>query len=192
MLTTTRSSVPTAFGTFRIYTYKLSKDWKNFWEIPNLLLQKTPADAFTVTTKLRMTSKADGQFGGLVMMGLDYSALVVRRVGKDFQLVQMTRKAADKGTQQVEKVIATLKPTAVDKIDYKPGVHEDIYLRLTVADSKLRFSWSSNGKKFTPCGDEFQMKEGKWIGAKFGFVSAETDAKCDRGWVEADWIRVTK
>ena len=36
------------------------------------------------------------------------------------------------------------------------------------------------------------MKEGKWIGAKFGFVAAETDAKCDRGWVDADWIRVTK
>jgi hypothetical protein len=35
------------------------------------------------------------------------------------------------------------------------------------------------------------MKEGKWIGAKFGYVSAETDAKADRGWVDADWIRIT-
>ena len=184
--------VPTAFGTFRIYTYKLSENWKNFWEVPNLLLQKTPADRFTVTTKLRMTSKADGQFGGLIMMGLDYSALVVRRQGEEFQLVQMTCHAADKGKQQTEKVIATLKPTAADKIDYKPGIHEDIYLRLTVDDSKLHFSYSMNGKKFTECGDEFKMREGKWIGAKFGFIAAETNAKADRGWVEADWIRVTK
>jgi len=184
--------VPTAFGTFRIYTYKLSENWKNFWEVPNLLLQKTPADKFTVTTKLRMTSKADGQFGGLIMMGLDYSALVVRRQGEEFQLVQMTCHAADKGKQQTEKVIATLKPTAADKIDYKPGIHEDIYLRLTVDDSKLHFSYSMNGKKFTECGDEFKMREGKWIGAKFGFIAAETNAKADRGWVEADWIRVTK
>ena len=183
--------VPTAFGTFRIYTYKLSEGWKNFWEVPNLLLQKTPADAFTVTTKLRFTSKADGQFGGLIMMGLDYSALVVKRVGKEFQLVQMTCKGADKGKAQTENIIATLKPTAIDKIDYKPGIHEDIYLRLTVSDSKLRFAYSLNGKKFETCGDEFQMKEGKWIGAKFGFIAAETDAKADRGWVEADWIRVT-
>jgi beta-xylosidase len=184
--------VPTAFGTFRIYTYKLSENWKNFWEVPNLLLQKTPADKFTVTTKLRMTSKADGQFGGLIMMGLDYSALVMRRQGEEFQLVQMTCHAADKGKQQTEKVIATLKPTAADKIDYKPGIHEDIYLRLTVDDSKLHFSYSMNGKKFTECGDEFKMREGKWIGAKFGFIAAETNAKADRGWVEADWIRVTK
>ena len=183
--------MPTAFGTFRIYTYKLSAGWKNFWEVPNLLLQKTPADEFTVTTKLRMTSKADGQFGGLIMMGLDYSALVVKRMGDSFQLVQMTCNAADKGTPQTETVIASLKPTAVDKIDYKPGIHEDIYLRLKVADSKVQFSWSMDGKEFSDCGDLFRMKEGKWIGAKFGFVAAETDPKCDRGWVDADWIRVS-
>ena len=157
-----------------------------------MLLQKTPADAFTVTTKLRFTSKAEGQMGGLIMMGLDYSALVIRRAGSAFELVQLTCHAADKGKPQTEKVIATLKPTAVDKIDYKPGIHEDIYLRLKVADSKLHFSWSQDGKKFKDCGDEFQMKEGKWIGAKFGFVAVETDAKCDRGWIDADWIRVTK
>ena len=184
--------MPTAFGTFRIYTYKLSADWKNFWEVPNLLLQKTPADEFTVTTKLRMTSKADGQFGGLIMMGLDYSALVVRRLGQTFQLVQMTCKAADKGNPQTEEIIATLQPTAKDKTDYKPGIHEDIYLRLKVKDSTVRFSYSQNGKQFTDCGQTFRMKEGKWIGAKFGFISAETDPKCDRGWVDADWIRVTR
>ena len=183
---------PTAFGTFRIYTYKLSEGWKNFWEVPNLLLQKTPADAFTVTTKFRMTSKADEQFGGLIMMGLDYSALVVRRIGKEFQLVQMTCKAADKGKAQTEEIIATLKPTAVDKIDYKPGIHEDIYLRMKVINSMVSFAYSQNGKQFTDCGQLFRMKEGKWIGAKFGFIAAETDAKCDRGWVDADWIRVTK
>ena len=183
--------VPTAFGTFRIYTHKLDEGWKSLWEVPNMLLQKTPADKFTVTTKLRMTSKADGQFGGLIMMGLDYSALVVRRIGQEFQLVQMTCKGADKGKQQTESLIATLKPTWEDKTQYRPGIHEDIYLRLAVDDSKLRFSYSADGKKFTECGEEFQMKEGKWIGAKFGFVAAESDPKCDRGWVEADWIRIT-
>ncbi len=183
--------VPTAFGTFRIYTHKLDEGWKSLWEVPNMLLQKTPADKFTVTTKLRMTSKADGQFGGLIMMGLDYSALVVRRIGQEFQLVQMTCKGADKGKQQTESLIATLKPTWEDKTQYRPGIHEDIYLRLAVDDSKLRFSYSADGKKYTDCGEEFQMKEGKWIGAKFGFVAAESDPKCDRGWVEADWIRIT-
>ena len=184
--------VPTAFGTMRIYTYKLPEGWKNLWEVPNMLLQKTPADEFTVTTKLRFTSKADGQLGGLIMMGHDYQALVLKRVGKDFQLCILTCKDANKGKPQKEELVATLKPTAEDNIDYKPGIHEDIYLRMKVSDSKLKFSWSQNGKKFQDCGEEYEMKEGTWIGAKFGFVSVETNAKADRGWVEADWIRITK
>ena len=192
----------TAFGTYRIYNYKLSEGWKNFWEVPNMLLQKTPADEFTATAKIRFTSKADGQIGGLIMMGLDYSALVVKRIGKEFQLVQLTCKDADKGKQQNETVLATLKPTAEDKIDYKPGIHEDIYLRLQVTNAEagaahggkpmVQFSYSLNGKKFQNCGDLFKMRQGKWIGAKFGFLSVETNTKADRGWVDADWIRITK
>ena len=192
----------TAFGCYRIYNYKLSEGWKNFWEVPNMLLQKTPADEFTATAKIRFTSKADGQMGGLIMMGLDYSALVVKRVGKAFQLVQLTCKDADKGKQQTETVLATLKPTAEDKIDYKPGIHEDIYLRLQVTNAEagaahggkpmVQFSYSLNGKKFLNCGELFKMRQGKWIGAKFGFLSVETNAKVDRGWVDADWIRISR
>ena len=37
---------------------------------------------------------------------------------------------------------------------------------------------------------QLSMKEGKWIGAKFGFVAAETNPKVDKGWVDADWIRI--
>jgi beta-xylosidase len=194
--------MPTAFGTMRIYTHKLTEHWKNLWEVPNLLLQKTPGDEFTVTAKVRFTSKADGQFGGIIMMGHNYQALVVKRVGKEFQLLILTCEDADRGKVQKEELVTTLKPTAEDKIDYKPGIHEDIYLQLKVRNEeagqagggkpKVSFAWSQNGKKFNDCGSAYQMKEGKWIGAKFGFVAAETNPKVDKGWLEADWIRVTK
>ena len=184
--------VPTAFGTFRIYNYKLPEDANNLWLVPNMLLQKTPADEFTVTTKLRFTSKADGQLGGLIMMGLDYQALVVKRVGQEFQLLKLTCHQADKGTPQEEELITTLKPTAEDKTDYKPGIHEDIYLMMKVKDSQVKFLWSLDGRTYKSCSDAFKMREGKWIGAKFGYVSVDTNAKSDRGWLDADWIRITK
>ena len=184
--------MPTAFGTMRIYTHKVSDHFKNLWEVPNMLLQKTPADEFTVTTKLRFTSKADGQVGGLIMMGHNYQALVLKRIGREFQLLMVTCQDADRGKPQQEELVATLKPTAEDKIDYKPGIHEDICLRLKVKDSKVRFSYSLSGKNFTDCGQEYQMKEGKWIGAKFGYVAYDTNPKTDKGWVEADWIRVSR
>jgi len=194
--------VPTAFGTMRIYTHKLDTDWKNLWTVPNMLLQKTPADEFTVTAKLRFTSKADGQMGGIIMMGHNYQALVVRREGREFKLLILTCQDADRGKAQQEELISTLKPTAEDKIDYKPGIHEDIYLRLRVSNAQagaahggkplVSFAWSQNGKKFTPCGSQYEMKQGKWIGAKFGFVAVDTNPKTDRGWIDADWIRVEK
>ena len=184
--------VPTAFGTFRIYNYKLPEDANNLWLVPNMLLQKTPADEFTVTTKLRFTSKADGQLGGLIMMGLDYQALVVKRVGQEFQLLKLTCHQADKGTPQEEELITTLKPTAEDKTDYKPGIHEDIYLMMKVKDSQVKFLWSLDGRTYKSCSDAFKMREGKWIGAKFGYVSVDTNAKSDRGWIDTDWIRITK
>ena len=199
--------VPTAFGTMRIFTYKMSENSNNLFLVPNMLLQKTPADEFMATTKVRFTSKADGQMAGIIMMGLDYSALVVKRVGKEFQLLRLICKQADKGKAQEEELIATLKPTAEDKIDYKPGIHEDIYLQLKVSlpdKDKLKnkggyvgkpqvtFSYSLDGKKFQQAGGTFQMRQGKWIGAKFGYVCIEDNAKADRGWLDVDWMRVTK
>lgn len=184
--------MPTAFGSYRVYTHKVSEKFQNLWEVPNLLLQKTPADKFTATTKIRFTSKDQNQTGGLLMMGLDYSGLVVKRVGNDFQLLQISCKSADKGKPQTEQLIATLKPTAVDHIDYQPGTHIDIYMRMSVNDGKMHFSYSLDGKKYTKCGTEFTMREGKWIGAKIGFVAYEPGQKTNRGWIDADWFRVTR
>lgn len=184
--------MPTAYGTYRIYTHKLGDDTVNLWNVPNMFLQKTPADKFTATTKMRFTSKTDQQFGGVIMMGLDYSALVVKRVGDEFQLLRLTCHDADKGKAQETTLIATLKPTAKDKVDYQPAIHEDIYLRMTVGNGICNFSYSMDGKKFSSAGSKFKMREGKWIGAKIGYVAAEPSLKSNRGWIDADWFRIEK
>ena len=183
--------MPTAFGTFRLYTHKVSKEFKNMWEVPNLLLQKTPADKFTATTKLRFTSKEDNQMGGLIVMGHDYFALMLKRVKDEFLLQLVTCKSADKGTPEQVKTIATLKPTEKDKIDYQPAIHKDIYLRVNVADGECNFAYSLNGKKYTAVEGNFKIKEGKWIGAKVGLAAIEPAGKTNRGWIDADWFRVT-
>ena len=186
-----KCGMPTAFGTFRLYTHKVSKEFKNMWEVPNLLLQKTPADKFTATTKLRFTSKDDNQMGGLIVMGHDYFALMLKRVKDEFLLQLVTCKSADKGTPEQVKTIATLKPTEKDKIDYQPAIHEDIYLRVNVADGECNFAYSLNGKKYTAVEGNFKIKEGKWIGAKVGLAAIEPAGKTNRGWIDADWFRVT-
>lgn len=185
--------MPTPYGFYRLYSNKLSINFVNLWEAPNLLLQKTPADEFTATAKIRMASKEEGQFGGIIMMGMDYSELVVKRVGDEFLLMQITCTDADKGKPETETLITKLKPTDKDMIKYSPAIYESIYMRMTVtAGGKLHFSYSTDGCKYNECGDEFKMREGKWIGAKIGFVCEEPNNNGNRGWIDADWFRVTK
>ena len=181
--------MPTSMGVMRIYTYKSNA---TIWNVPNLLLQKTPADNFTATAKLQLTAKDQGQMGGIIMMGLDYSALVVKRVGNEFELQQITCHKADKRGEEEVKVLATLKPTSVDKIDYQPAIHESVYMRMVVKAGKMQFFFSKDGKKYAQVGDEFTMREGKWIGAKIGMVAKEPGGKANRGWIDVDWFRVTK
>ena len=181
--------MPTSMGVMRIYTYKSNA---TIWNVPNLLLQKTPADNFTATAKLQLTAKDQGQMGGIIMMGLDYSALVVKRVGNEFELQQITCHMADKKGEEEVKVLATLKPTSVDKIDYQPAIHESVYMRMVVKAGKMQFFISKDGKKYEQVGDEFTMREGKWIGAKIGMVAKEPGGKANRGWIDVDWFRVTK
>jgi beta-xylosidase len=197
--------MPTPYGYFRVYCHRQSQDYKNLWEAGNLLLQKTPADNFTATTKLEMTAKDPDQYGGIIVMGMDYSSLVLRRVGDEFQLQQITCKQADKGKPETVKVIATFKPTRADKIDYQPALHCSMYLQMKVQyiggkdkagenahEARVTFAYSKDGKKFTDCGDAFRMRQGKWIGAKIGICAAEPAGKKVRGWVDVDWFRITK
>lgn len=183
--------MPTPDGYFRLFTNKLSDSYVNLYEAPNLLLQKTTADAFTVTAKVRFASKADDQWGGLLMMGRDYSALSIHRVGQKFNLEQIICKNADRQKMETTEVIAAFDPTSKDNVKYKAAIYMEMYLRFTVKEGgKLNFSYSLDGKKYIECGTEFKMREGSWIGAKYGFFAEERSETSDRGFIDIDWIRV--
>ena len=183
---------PTAEGCYRLYTIEQPKDFKSLWDVPNLVLQKPTAPRFTATAKVRFASKEDGQYGGVVMMGRDYSALVICRQGDGFLLQRHTCMGADEEGTEIQQTLATLQPTECDTIPYSPAIYLDIYLRMTVWDGQCRYSYSLDGKHYKEAGDAFTMCQGKWIGAKFGFVAACHDRKANRGWLDVDWIRITQ
>jgi beta-xylosidase len=181
--------MPTANGTMRLYTYDLEG---TLWDAPNLLLQKLTAPRFTATAKVRFAGKEDGQYGGVVMMGRDYSALVVCRKGDSFVLQRHTCMWADEGQAETQQTISTLKPTGRDTIPYSPAIYMDIYLRMTVKDGICQYAYSLDDKRFKDAGEPFKMREGKWIGAKFGLVAECNNRKGTRGWLDVDWIRIEK
>ena len=183
--------MPTADGFLRLFTYR-HPSTDNLWTMPAMLLQKTPADVFTATTKIRLAAKAEKQYGGIVVMGRGYSSLVVERVGDIFQLQQRTCPKADTGGKETVTVLETFKPTAKDKLDYHPALYMDIYLRLTVDGGKATFAYSLNGKTYKAAGEQFTMREGKWVGAKVGLYAIDNNEKSDVGLLDADWFRIGK
>lgn len=182
--------MPMNNGCLRLYTWDIGKDFKSLWDVPNLLLQKLPAPSFTATTKIRFAAKEDHQYGGIVMMGMDYQALVVNREGNKFRLQIHSCKNADGKGIESSLDITDLLPTAEDTIPYSPAIYLDIYLQMKVKDGKCQFAYSLNGKKFKDAGPLFTMQKGKWIGAKMGYVSESSFRKGNRGWIDADWFRV--
>lgn len=167
----------------RLYSYPVVPEYKNLWDVANLLLQKTPSNKFTVTMKLTFRPSPDyfGERTGLLVMGLDYGALILENTKSGMVLSQVECIAADKGNKEVVKEKTTLKNATV-------------YLRASFnKQAQCLFSYSINGKDYRFLGTRFQAKEGKWIGAKVGtFCTRPNMVANDGGWAEINWFRITK
>lgn len=182
----------TNMGYARIYGHELSPHFKNFWEVPNLLMQKFPAEEFTATAKLKVSAKDDGQLSGLIIMGWDYSWIGVEKQGEKFLLKQAVCKDAEQGNLEQVSTLAVLEPSRKFEAGLFPNYEREIYIRVHVdKGAYCRFSYSLEGKKFTEAGTLFKARQGKWIGAKVGMFSVTPHGK-ERGWLDVDWFRVEK
>lgn len=182
----------TNMGYARIYGHELSSHFKNFWEVPNLLMQKFPAEEFTATAKLKVSAKDDGQLSGLIVMGWDYFWIGVEKQGEKFLLKQAICKDAEQGNLEQVSTLAVLEPSKKFEAGLFPNFEREIYIRVRVGkEAYCRFSYSLDGKKFTEAGTLFKARQGKWIGAKVGMFSVTPHGK-ERGWVDVDWFHVEK
>lgn len=183
---------PSDLGFMRIYGYNLSESFVNFWEVPNLLLQKFPAEKFTATTKLSFTAKSDGEKAGLIIMGWDYSYLSVCKKGERFVVQQTVCKDAEKRNPESVKELAEIPMSRGYQVG-SPNYICDVYMRVNVAEGGVcTFFYSLDGKKYVAAGEPFTARQGKWIGAKVGLFCVNPCHAPNRGWVDADWFRITK
>jgi beta-xylosidase len=167
-------------GFFRLNCIPKPAGYKNFWDVPNLFLQKFPAEEFIATGKLTFTSKFDQEETGLVVMGLDYARLSLRRENGRLVLCYSACSAADKGNP--EKILHNI------SID-----NSTIYLEVKVTKGAVcNFSYSINGKDFVKLEDTFIAKPGRWIGAKVGFFALREGVTNDAGFVDIDWFRIQR
>jgi beta-xylosidase len=167
-------------GFFRLNCIPCPVEAKNLWDISNVLLQKFPSEEFTVTTKLTFDARFDKEEVGLIVMGLDYGRLTLKRENGKLNLYAATCKNADKGSAE----------------DLVPGPTLNsnvVYFRVAVKKgAECQFSYSSDGTSFTSLGNVFKAREGKWIGAKVGFYALREGVINDAGSADIEWFRVEK
>ena len=167
-----------AYGLLRLFNVPLPPDFKNFWDVPNLLLQKVPAPSFTVTTKATFAPRNDDEKAGVIVMGMDYAYISVKKRPDGLHVSQTICKDAHK--QSVEKDTASSKLTG-----------NSFYLRVRVEENAVcNFTYSTDGRTFIPIGESFKARQGKWIGAKVGIFAVGRGSVSEMGYADFDWFRV--
>jgi len=168
-------------GILTLFSVPLPDNYKNLWDVPNLLLQKFPSDKFTSTVKFNFIP--DGRFygerAGLVIMGMDYASLTIEKTKEGLSISQNVCIDAEKGNAEIKNETLSV-------------VKSMVYFRVNVTpDVMCSFSYSADGNKFTKLGKPFKAREGKWIGAKVGVFCSRPVKNNDGGRIEIDWFRIS-
>lgn len=169
-----------AEGVLRLFTAQIPDSAKNLWDVPQLLLQKFPAEVFTATTRLKFTPnpRLEGEKTGLIIMGMSYADLSLKSDKNGISIVYCVGKNANKGKEESENILTRL-------------TGNEVYFRVAVIKGALcQFSYSTDGTNFILAGEPFQAEPGQWIGAKIGLFATRITQTNDSGYADYDWFRV--
>jgi len=136
---------------------------------PNLLLQKFPTRAFAIATLVDFSTLQDGDEAGLVVMGNEYAALALRRVGSETCLILRTN----------------IRTENLGAIAGKSG-----RLQLEVAEGgRCAFRFRGADDSLVTIPETFQATAGKWIGAKVGIYCTNAARENSTGYADFDYFR---
>lgn len=174
-----------SLGFLRLLNTPLPDDFQNFWDVPNLVLQKFRAPEFTATTKVKISSRIETAKNGwsktgLIVMGADYAYLSLTKRPEGVFISQTVCKNADRHAPEKERAPI-------------PVRGETFYLRVRFSpNAACDFSFSVDGVNFTPVGETFTAKAGKRVGATIGVFAVRNNKARDYGYADYDWFRIEK
>ncbi len=201
-------------GGVRLYSVLQDTPDGGLWDCRNLLLRKFPAQDFTVTARLVFRPNPQlpegGEQAGFVVMGNSYAGLRLTDHKDGAMLELLACEGADKGGREVterladygysfEKQVFPYSSGNVPAVSYPDRPLLALWVRLevkarpvegNVPEAVCRFSYSRDGKRFTPAGEAFTARPESWIGAKFGFFCNRPAPRNDAGWLDVEKLEV--
>lgn len=174
----------------------------------NLLLQKWPAPEFTCVTKMSFNGLVDGDYAGMISLGVDYAALgVAKKNGSYFLRTGNGKQNFDCESVYTQEIVDE-KPIEADRF---ADDTKTVYLRYTVKrtgatetkemalsvknvpveEASLEISF--DGKAYENA-VSYTAKAGRWVGVKNGmFVSHDNTVKNEEnGFATVDYIRYSE
>ena len=165
-------------GYLRLYSIRNLTQNGNLWFVPNLLLQKFPAPAFTATTEVTLLPDQLNEKAGLVVMGEKWAFVALSKTEQDLIVGMYT------GTYDREN-------DATELVEAVPLKSASCQLKVTVDQTgQCRFYYSLEGKKFNPIGKPFSAAKGRWISAKVGLFNVNPNMVESNGYADFNWFRI--
>jgi beta-xylosidase len=133
------------------------------WMTPSLFMQKFPCTEFAVdvTMEFPTAESKPGDHAGLIVFGYDYAWFGVENDRNSMRVVMKSCEKAQDGNK--EQTLASV------EMPESPVLH----LRVDVTKvCECRFSYSIDGRNYTPVGNVFFATSSKWVGGKVGMFAA--------------------
>lgn len=186
---------PSVYGYLRMYGQYYPEGFTNFWDVPNLLMQKFPAPEFTATAKLSTVLMNENDKAGLIVMGWDYASIALVKTAEGYALEYLSCEEAEQKTK--ERLVFKTNPDLIrveERYNYQTPIPEvTLYLRVKVAKEGIcTFSYSVDNENYHSLKQPFKARQGKWIGAKTGLFILNAKEQSNRSWMDVDWFRIEK
>ncbi|MDQ8199967.1 glycoside hydrolase 43 family protein [Pelagicoccus enzymogenes] len=157
------STIDPERGTLRLNCMPRSPK-ESFWKTGPLLLQKVTGPQIDCAVDLQFCPQSEGDVAGFIVFGYNYFWIGLESTGTQVKLVM--KQCLDANKKGIETVLSESQyPSSQLRLHFEmlPG-------------NACQFSYLLNDGSVQPFGPEFQAKQSKWVGAKFGlFASCTSD-----------------
>ncbi|WEJ84132.1 glycoside hydrolase family 43 protein [Kluyvera intermedia] len=143
---------------------------RNFYWLPNLLLQKFPAWQFSAQTRMTLNAAAPGDAGGLIVYGERYAALLLENCSDRQRLLWVTGWMSDTGVVHESR----------QALAYVDAAFCEMKVVVSLGGI-CRFAWRQGDGDWQRVCQPFAAGKGKWVGAKVGLVALSLEQATSRG-----------
>ena len=169
-------------GYLRLFCWKNPERENYLWYAPNVLTQIPQKKDLTMTVKLELTGKENGDFGGIGVEGHIYGYAGLYNAGEKMEI-------------RCYKGIVTEKMfrgEAEEELVFSQKLEGNVlWISMSLLNDKTYgFSYSTDGVFFTQIREKFPLSRATWTGAKLCLWSCSKENRSSEGYCDYEYVTI--